>query len=95
MQPNFGIGIQERIFEQNTPSLRAEIDLQIRQQASYWLPYIINRSISVSVAEDIPALGGDAEHGIHIVIVFSVTESGANRTIVVFGRDGISRLEVS
>jgi len=94
MQPNFGIGIQEKVFEQNTPALRAEIELLIRQQAGYWLPYIINHNIVVSVAEDIPALGGNQENGIHIVITFSVTESGANRTITVFGLDGITRVEL-
>lgn len=95
MQPNFGIGIQEFIFEQNTPELRAEINLNIRQQSGYWLPYIINKSIDVRVAEDIPALGANQENGIHIVIVFSVTESGANRTITLFGLDGITRAEVN
>lgn len=95
MQPNYGIGIQEKIFEQNTEVLRADIQLEIQHQSSLWLPYIINHSIDVRVAEDIPALGANTENGIHIVIVFSVTESGANRTISVFNTDGITNLVVT
>lgn len=96
MQPNFGIGIQERIFEQNTEALQQDIQFEIKHQAGYWLPYIINHQIMVNSGRDvhIPALGSESDHGIQIVIVFSVTESGANRTIILFQRDGILKFEV-
>ena len=94
MQPTYGIGIQLRLFEPNTEALRERIKLDIKHQAGFWLPYIINRRIEVKVGTDIPALGADTEHGIHIVITFSVTESGANRAITVFQVDGITRVEV-
>lgn len=95
MQPNYGIGIQENIFEQNTSALRTEIRYEIEAQAKYWLPYIINHNIDVRVGTDVIGLGENGEHGIHIVIVFSVTETGANKTIIIFQRDGITRAEVS
>jgi phage baseplate assembly protein W len=93
MQPNFGIGIQEKIFEQSTAGLRSDIELEIKHQAGYWLPYIINHRIDVRFGGDanIPALGADSDHGIQIIINFSVTESGANRTITIFQVDGIVR----
>jgi len=96
MQPNFGIGIQEKIFEQSTSVLQNDIELEIKHQAGFWLPYIINHKIDVRLGTeyDIPALGGDSDHGIQIVITFSVTESGANRTITIFNVDSITRFEV-
>lgn len=94
MQPNFGIGIQNYIFDPSTQVMRSEIELVIRQQAGYWLPYIINRSVDVRVAEDIPSLGGNQENGMRIIIIFGVTESGANQTITVFNLNGITRAEL-
>lgn len=94
MQPEFGIGLQEKIFEQNTDLLREDIEYLIQTQSAFWLPYIFNKSITVNVAGDIPSLGGDRENGIHIVIVFSVTESGANRTITLFGTNGKTNIEI-
>ena len=94
MQPEFGIGIQEKLFEQNTEFLQSQIELEIQTQSEFWLPYIFNKSIVVSYASDIPTLGGDTEHGIHVTIVFSVTESGANQTIVVFGENGKTNIKL-
>lgn len=94
MQPEFGIGIQEKIFEQNTEFLRSQIEIEIQTQSAFWLPYIFNKSIDVQSASDIPTLGGDSEHGIHVTIVFSVTENGANQTIVVFGENGKTNIQL-
>jgi phage baseplate assembly protein W len=94
MQPYFGIGIQLFIFEPNTEATRTNIEFEIRQQTNYWLPYIINRSITISQASNISSLGADIEHGINVVIVFSVTESGANRTMTVFQQNGVTNIGV-
>lgn len=89
MHPNYGIGIQLFLFEQNTELLRTKIEFEIRQQAGYWLPYIVNHSIDVRERADLIGLNSDPESAIHIVIHFSVTESGANKTITLFQRGGI------
>lgn len=96
MQPSYGIGIQEKVFEPNTEVLQNDIELEIKHQAGYWLPYITNHSIDVRLGanQEIPALGGESDNGLQIVITFSVTESGANRTITLFQLDGIIRFEV-
>lgn len=95
MQPTYGVGLQLRLFEPNTDGLRTDIELDIRQQAQYWLPYIVNHNIQVQFAENIVGLAADVENAIQIVITFSVTESGANKTIRIFNVDGITRAEVS
>ena len=88
MQPDFGVGIQYKLFEQNTDILQIEIEQEIRNQANYWLPYVFNESIEVRTAKDIPGLGNDSENAIQIVIRFRVTESGANKVITLFQQDG-------
>lgn len=88
MQPDFGVGLQYKLFEQNTELLQIEIEQEIRNQANLWLPYIFNESITVKTASDIPGLGNQTEHAIQIIIRFRVTESGANRVITLFQREG-------
>jgi len=88
MQPDFGIGIQKYLFEQNTGGNRKLIEAEIRRQSAFWLPYIFNKSIVVSTGKDLPGLAADAENAIHIVITFSVTEFGANQTIILFEQGG-------
>jgi phage baseplate assembly protein W len=88
MQPEFGIGIQFYLFEQNVDALRLELESEIARQAGFWLPYIINHNIDVRPKADIPGLNGDAENALQIVITFSVTEAGANRTIALFEKGG-------
>jgi hypothetical protein len=94
MQPQFGIGIQLYLFEQNTDIVRTEIEFEIRRQCDFWLPYIYNKSIDVRAKADIPGLNSDPENAIHIVITFSVTEFGANQQIVVFQNGGITNAQV-
>lgn len=96
MQPQFGVGLPLKLFEQNTDILQIEIEQEIRNQANFWLPYIINESIVVRTAQGIPGLAASSEeHAIQIVITFRVTESGANRTIVIFNTEGRTNVTVS
>lgn len=88
MQPEFGIGIQFYLFEQNVESLRLELESEIYRQAGFWLPYIINHKIEVKPKADVPGLNSDPENALQIVITFSVTESGANKTIALFQQGG-------
>lgn len=88
MQPDFGIGIQTYLFEQNTVQVRSILQALINQQAAFWLPYIDNKSIEVNIGTDLVGLAADAENAIHIVITFSVTENGANKSILFFLDNG-------
>lgn len=96
MQPQFGVGLPLKLFEQNTEQLQIEIEQEIRNQANFWLPYIINESIVVRNAKGIPGLSGTNEDAaIQIVITFRVTESGANRTIVAFQQEGRTNIQLT
>lgn len=94
MQPTYGVGLQYQVFEQNTPALQQSIELDIRQQSQYWLPYIFNRRITIGFANDDTGLSGDNQHGISINIDFSVTENGANKSMQIYLVNGITRVEV-
>lgn len=95
MQPQFGVGLPFKLFEQNTDILQIEIEQEIRNQANFWLPYIINDSILVRTAKDIPGLAASSENAIQIVITFRVTESGANQTITIFQSAGKTNISVN
>ena len=96
MQPQFGVGLPLKLFEQNTDILQLEIEQEIRNQAAFWLPYIINESIVVKTAKGIPGLSSaEEENAIQIIITFRVTESGANRQIVLFQQDGRTNITVA
>lgn len=88
MQPDFGVGLQLFLFEQNTPAIRSEIEFEINNQSAYWLPHITNHKIEVLEKADIIGSSNDPETGIQIVITFSVSEALANRTITIFEENG-------
>lgn len=77
MQPTFGVGLWYYVFEQNALDFDLLLETRIKEQAAKWLPYIINKNIRVSSNLDSEHDG----HTISILIEFSVTESGANRSI--------------
>jgi len=80
MQPEFGVGLMYYVFEQNSDTMNILLENEIRNQADFWLPYIINDSISITRSIDTI----DNEHAISIQIKFRVFEVGANRTITAF-----------
>ena len=94
MHPRYGIGIQLFLFEQNTELLRTKIEQEIRQQCGFWLPYIFNHEVNVRDRADIPGLNSDPESAVHITITFSVTEQGANKSIELFQRGGITTAQI-
>ena len=95
MHPEYGIGIQNYLFENNTDALRTEIEHAIRTQSAYWLPYIVNHRIEVRARAEAVDLSSDPENAIQIVITFSVTESGANKQIVIFNTGGKTSIQSS
>lgn len=88
MQPEFGVGIQYKLFEPNTLENRTDIEFEIRRQSALWLPYITNHSIEVRERAELAGLAADPENAFHIVITFSVTEAGANKQITLFQNSG-------
>lgn len=80
MQPEFGVGLMNYIFEQNTDVMNIMLQNEIDNQSAFWLPYIINDDISIRRSID----NLDNEHAINIIIKFRVFETGANRTITAF-----------
>lgn len=94
MQPNYGCGLPGYLFEQNTEATRSEIELIIRNQSAFWLPHIVNHSIDVRDRTSNGIVDADPENSIQIVITFSVTEFGANKTIVVFSQGGRTNVQI-
>ena len=94
MQPNYGCGLPNYLFEQNVEATRNEIELIIRTQSAFWLPYIVNHNIDVRPKADAGIVDADPENSIQIVITFSVGENGANRTITIFSRGGRTSAQV-
>lgn len=88
MQPEYGIGIQEQLFEQNTDFLQDLIESEIRLQTAIWLPYIDIKNLVVKTPTDSPGLNENGDHNISISITFSVTENGANIQITFFDVHG-------
>jgi phage baseplate assembly protein W len=88
--PNYGVYLQGKLFEPNTPALQTEIEFTIRQQAAIWLPYIFNHNVEVrGDGSKVNGLNGtDIDNAIQIVITFSVTEKGANKQITLFQNQG-------
>ncbi len=87
MQPEFGVGLYLYIFENNTTELAFLLKTKIEEQASMWLPYIINDDILI---KDYYEQEGNDKQGINIIIKFRATESGANKTISAFpGNDSV------
>jgi phage baseplate assembly protein W len=95
MQPDFGIGIQNYLFEPNTEGTRTQIEFEIQRQSAFWLPYIINHKIDVRDKANVLGLNSDPENAIQIIITFSVTESGANRQIVIFQTGGRTNVQLN
>lgn len=92
MQPDFGVGLHWYLFENNTDFLKTQLESEIQEQASIWLPYIFNDSIEVRDYEQSP---GDSKQGLNIIIKFRVSEHGSNRTISIFpGINGQTEVQI-
>lgn len=52
MQPEFGCDLRRVVFENITQNLTDSIDATIRENFSYWLPYIFINDLHVSANED-------------------------------------------
>lgn len=96
MQPLFGIGIQQFLFEMKTGNTLSRMESRIQEQIAIWLPYIevVNIDIITTETGDIPQLGENGESAVNVVIEFRVTNQGANRTVTIFLVDGAVQFTV-
>tara|TARA_R110001592_G_scaffold160633_1_gene392797 strand:+ start:3530 stop:4120 length:591 start_codon:yes stop_codon:yes gene_type:complete len=79
MQPLFGTKIKEAVFQPNTLNLEDFIKDTITEAIEMWLPYIVLDSVGIIRDVDNYSFG--------IQVNFQVTETGANRVIVVLANE--------
>lgn len=94
MQPTFGSLIPDFLFELNTQSNREALEQSVEEDIRFWLPYIALRSVSVLSQDDILIGQYDSDHNIIIKIEFSIGQSGANRTVTIFGSGDLINIEL-
>ena len=79
MVPDFGVGVRNYIFEQNTSGTQAALRNAIQQQVSKYAPYILIEELQVSSPNIVGALPNERDQTrINIYIRFRVP--GANIT---------------
>ena len=79
MVPDFGVGVRNYIFEQNTSGTQAALRNAIQQQVSKYAPYILIEELQVSSPNIVGALPNERDQNrINIHIRFRVP--GANIT---------------
>lgn len=52
MQPNFGSGLHELLFEQATEQLEQRLEEEITNTVNFWLPYIEISEIEVTMTDE-------------------------------------------
>jgi len=86
MQPLFGVGLMDYVFDQNTREFQDLINDEIVMQSDMWLPYI---TINKLIIDNTPTQANlNDGHGVGILISFTVNNSGANRTMSIFKVNG-------
>jgi uncharacterized protein len=83
MQPNFGTGIVDSLFEPTTPETAQFLTDDITSAVAYWLPYLIIDRLDIRTAYDDPELN----HNIEISLSVTVTNIGANIEITLFANE--------
>ena len=54
MDPTFGVGIRNYLFEQNTPETHQLIAMRIENQVSKYMPFLEIKAVFLSPQEDVP-----------------------------------------
>jgi|TARA_R110002012_G_scaffold315995_2_gene530480 phage baseplate assembly protein W len=77
MYPEFGVGVKQFLFEQNTPGTISAISGRIRQQVSRYAPYIKILDLTVQSPTDLYSTNqGKISNRINIVIKYSIPSVG-------------------
>lgn len=71
MEPNFGVGIKQFLFEQNSLTELSDIENRIINQVSIWAPYINILNIDMTIEENYMGL----------IIKFSVPSADISDTL--------------
>jgi uncharacterized protein len=53
LQPEFGSGLQELLFEPNTSDFEAKIEDTINQSIEQWLPYVTIEEINIEATDEL------------------------------------------
>ena len=73
MMPEFGVGVRNYLFEQNTSQTAAALKERIKQQVSTYVPYVNILVLKVQSQPDNPAISsGMGMKAINIYIKYSV-----------------------
>jgi len=56
MDPDFGVGIQSYLFENNGPAVYTQIDARVREQAAKYLPFIQVQDVDFNTPDNNPGL---------------------------------------
>lgn len=75
-QPEFGSDVYTLLFENMDINLSTQMDIQLRDDIAFWLPYIVIDDLIIEPNFDRNYVG--------IELKFRVTEQGANRQIIIF-----------
>ncbi len=84
MHPNFGTILRDFVFEQNSSFNRGFLETSLENDIAFWLPYIVLRSLDVGIGGNQNYGYSEAENSVNVRITFSVTERGANRTVIIY-----------
>ena len=74
--PEFGIGIQNFLFEMNTVETQSQINSRIRSQVSIYMSYITIRQITLQRTDN-------SETGLYVAITYYVPQTNQQDQIVV------------
>lgn len=75
-EPEFGIGIQNFLFEMNTVETQSQINSRIRSQTNIYMPYITITQITLQRQQD-------NESGLYVAITYYVPQTNQQDQIVV------------
>jgi phage baseplate assembly protein W len=84
MQPNFGTILRDFVFEQNSSFNRGFLESSLEEDIGFWLPYIVLKDLSVGIGGNQNYGYSEQENSVNVRITFSVTERGANRTVIIY-----------
>ena len=75
--PNFGIGLRNKLFEQDTPALRVELQARIKNQIARYCPYVRLLGVQFSPQDDAnPTLEID------IIYIVMAGTSGSEKQVI-------------
>ena len=72
MQPNMGIGLRKYLFQQLTPDINIQIQDEIADTISTWLPFVEIQNIDIIVASDDSTVG---QNTLKVSVSFNIKQN--------------------